>query len=191
MTRRRTRILGIVAVGALALSACASQETDTPAETGTDTTTGTDEQAASGGTVRVAETNAFTSFNPSVGANNLDINSKILGTMRADFIYLDNDLNIVPDESFGTYEVLSEDPLTVKYTINDDIVWSDGNAVDKGDMILSWAVQSGYFNEGENILFEYAGSTEGLGLTGMPEFEDDRTMPTPAPTAPESANCSP
>jgi len=175
MTRRRTRILGIVAAGALALTACASQDTDTPADTGTDTTTGTDEQAASGGTVRVAETNAFTSFNPSVGANNLDINSKILGTMRADFIYLDNELNIVPDESFGTYEVLSEDPLQVKYTINDDVVWSDGNAVDKGDMILSWAVQSGYF-DGDEVLFEYAGSTEGLGLTGMPEFEGDRTM---------------
>lgn len=178
MTRRRTRILGIVAAGALALTACASQDTDTPADTGTDDTTteGTDEPAASGGTVRVAETNAFTSFNPSVGANNLDINSKVLGTMRSDFIYLDNDLNIVPDESFGTYEVLSEDPLQVQYTVNDDVVWSDGNAIDKGDMLLAWAAQSGYFDEGENILFQWAGSTEGLGLTSMPEFEGERTM---------------
>src|SRR5690606_12476804 len=177
MTRRRTRILGIVAAGALALTACASQDPDTPDDPGTDgTTEGTDETAASGGTVRVAETNAFTSFNPSVGANNLDINSKVLGTMRSDFIYLDNDLNIVQDESFGTYEVLSEEPLQVQYTINDDVVWSDGNAIDKGDMLLAWAAQSGYFDDGETILFQWAGSTEGLALTSMPEFDGERTM---------------
>lgn len=179
MTRRRSRILAIAAAGALALTACASQDTDTPADTGTDdTATEETEEAAAGGTVRVAETNAFTSFNPGVGANNLDINSKVLGTMRSDFIYLDNELNIVQDESFGTYEVLSEDPLTVQYTINDDVVWSDGNAIDKGDLLLAWATQSGYFDdpEAESILFQWAGSTEGLGLTSIPEFDGERTM---------------
>lgn len=187
---RRTRILGIVAAGALALTACAGQGNGgtTPAETGggggtetgaTGETTDTPEER-SGGVVRVAETNAFTSFNPSVGANNLDINSKILGLMRSDFIYLDNELNIVQDESFGTYEKVSDDPLVVKYTVNESSVWSDGNAIDKGDMLLAWASMSGFFDSGEGedakILFQYAGSTEGLGLTGMPEFEDDRTM---------------
>ena len=176
---RRTRILGIVAAGALALTACASQDS-TDTATGTDTATDAATAERSGGTVRVAETNAFTSFNPSVGANNLDINSKVLGTMRSDFIYIDNELNIVQDESFGTYELVSEDPLTVTYTVNESSVWSDGNAIDKGDMLLNWAVRSGYFDgedpEAGPTYFQYAGSTEGLSLTDMPEFEDDRTM---------------
>lgn len=182
---RRTRILGIVAAGALALTACAGQgDGGSTAPTGDDTGTGEGTEAPaperSGGVVRVAETNAFTSFNPNVGENNLDINSKILGTMRSDFIYLDNELNIVPDTSFGTYEKISDDPLKVKYTVNESSVWSDGNAIDKADMLLAWASMSGYFDSGEGedakVLFQYAGSTEGLGLTSMPEFEDDRTM---------------
>ncbi|MCA1782669.1 MAG: ABC transporter family substrate-binding protein [Dermatophilaceae bacterium] len=179
---RRTRILSMVAVGALMLTACASQDTGTEStDTGTDTDTAAAER--SGGTLRVAETNAFTSFNNNVSANNLDINSKVLGTMRSDFIYLDNELNIVPDESFGTYEKVSDDPLAVKYTVNESSVWSDGNAIDKGDMLLQWAILSGHFDgepnaEGaaEPAFFSYAGSTEGLSLTDMPEFEDDRTM---------------
>ena len=176
---RRTRILGIVAASALALTACASQDTGTES---TDTGTATDAATAerSGGTVRVAETNAFTSFNPGVGANNLDINSKVLGMMRSDFLYLDNELNIVQDESFGTYEKVSDDPLTVRYSVNEESVWSDGTPIDKGDMLLAWAVMSGHFDgedpEAGPTYFQYAGSTEGLGLTDMPEFEDDRTM---------------
>ena len=179
---RRTRILGIVAAGALALTACASQDTSGEStDTGATTDAATAER--SGGTVRVAETNAFTSFNNNVSANNLDINSKVLGMMRSDFIYLDNELNIVPDESFGTYEKVSDDPLVVKYTVNESAVWSDGNAIDKGDMLLQWAILSGHYDgepnaegEADPAYFSYAGSTEGLNLTDMPEFEDDRTM---------------
>lgn len=200
MTRRRTRILGIVAAGALALTACAGQEgtdgdspapgtdaaTDTESDGDTDATddeTDAEAPAASGGVITVAETNQFNSFNPSETNANMDINSKVVGMTRSDFIYLDNELNIVPDESFGTYEMVSEDPLQVKYTVNESSVWSDGNAVDKGDMLLAWAVQSGHFNGEPNeegapdpSFFAYAGSTEGLGLTDLPEFEDDRTM---------------
>lgn len=184
MTRRRTRILSIAAVGALALTACAGQDTDTGTDTSTDgTDSTTDAPERTGGTVRVAETNAFTSFNPNESDANMDINSKVVGTTRSDFIYLDNDLNIVQDPSFGTYEKVSDDPLVVKYTVNESSVWSDGNAIDKGDLLLAWAVQSGHYNGPANAdgspepaFFSFAGSTEGLSLTDMPEFDDERTM---------------
>jgi peptide/nickel transport system substrate-binding protein len=176
---RRTRILGIVAVSALALTACASQDS-TDTATGTDTATDAATAERSGGTVRVAETNAFTSFNPGVGANNLDINGKIQYATRSDFTYIDNELNLVQDESFGTYEKVSDDPLTVTYTINETSVWSDGNVIDKADMLLAWATQSGYFDgddpEAGPTYFQWAGSTEGLALTDMPEFEGEQTM---------------
>ncbi len=182
MTRRSTRILGIVAAGALALTACASQGDTSDEATGgeTDATTAPER---TGGIVTVAETNAFTSFNPSESSANMDINSKVVGMMRSDFIYIDNELNIVPDTSFGTVEKLSDEPLSVKYTINDTSVWSDGNAIDKGDMLLNWAILSGHFNgpandEGvpEPSFFAPAGSTAGLENTDMPAFEGDRTM---------------
>ena len=44
------------------------------------------------------------------------------------------------------YEKTSDDPLTVKYTVNDDTKWSDGTPVDAADMLLVWAAQSGNLN---------------------------------------------
>lgn len=164
--RRMTRALAVSAAAALALTACASQSTQKS----------NNPDAKQGGTISVAETNAFSSFNSASADGNLDVNSKVVGTTRSDFIYVDPDLKIVKDESFGTYEKLSDDPLTVKYTIKDDVVWSDGNAVDKADMLLTWAILSGHYDGGDVTYFPYAGSTEGLSLTDMPKFDGDRTM---------------
>ena len=44
--------------------------------------------------------------------------------------------------SFGTYEVVNEDPLTVKYTVAEGVKWSDGTAVDAADLLLEWAALS-------------------------------------------------
>lgn len=165
MTRRITKALAVSAAAALALSACASQDTTTEQD-----------DAKQGGTITLAETNAFTSFNPNHADNNLDINSKVVGSTRGDFQYIDPDLNLVKDESFGTIEKVSDDPLTVKYTIKEGVTWSDGDPIDKGDLLLQWAVISGHYDGGDINYFPYAGSTEGLGLTDMPKFDDDRTM---------------
>ena len=48
--------------------------------------------------------------------------------------------------SFGTYEKTSDDPLTVKYTVDDDTKWSDGTPVDAADMLLAGPRQSGNLN---------------------------------------------
>lgn len=171
MATGRFRFLAAVTgVAALTLAGCSASTDDDSGDNGGE---------ATGGTVRVAETNIFFSFNPDHADNNMDINSKIVGATRSDFQYINPDLELVKDESFGTFEKTSDDPLTVEYTINEDMAWSDGNKLDKADMLLQWAIWSGHFDgegeEGPNF-FAYAGDTSGLGLTDLPEFDGEQNM---------------
>ncbi|MGG7441951.1 ABC transporter family substrate-binding protein [Zafaria sp. J156] len=127
--------------------------------------------------------NAFSSFNSNTAKGNVDINSKIAYTTNANFNYISNELEIVKNEQFGSYELLSEDPLTVKYTINEGVTWSDGEQIDADDMLFAWAITSGRFDDaktddegnvtGGTRYFDYAGTTEGLALTDTPEVGDD------------------
>ncbi|WP_417216228.1 ABC transporter family substrate-binding protein [Arthrobacter sp.] len=176
--KRISKAVAIGATAALALSACA-------ASTGTtDSSSGNAEGGGNGGEIRVVEVNAFSSFNDNTAKGNVDINSKIAYTTQSQFNYIDNDLKIQKNEKFGKYETLSEDPLTVKYTINEGVKWSDGEPVNADDMLLAWAIQSGHFDDatldpdtGEvksgTTYFDYAGDTSGLGLTDVPEVGDD------------------
>ncbi|WP_422390300.1 ABC transporter family substrate-binding protein [Arthrobacter sp. N1] len=173
---RTSKALGVAAVAALALSACA-------ANTGTETPEESAEGEATGGNIRVVEVNAFSSFNSNSSEGNVDINGKIAYATHSGFVYINNDLEVEKNEDFGTMEVLSEDPLSVKYTVNEGVNWSDGEPVDGGDLLLSWAIGSGYFNDattddaGEIVsgatYFDYAGDTGGLALTELPEIGDD------------------
>src|SRR5690606_8404151 len=68
------------------------------------------------------------------------------------FNYYDGDLELQRNEDFGTYEVVSEDPVTVKYTVNEGVTWSDGAPVDAADVFLYWAAQN---DEWDNVAPEY------------------------------------
>jgi peptide/nickel transport system substrate-binding protein len=57
---------------------------------------------------------------------------------------------LVKNAEFGTYEIVNEDPLTVKYTINDGVVWSDGTPIDGADMLLAWVSSFGYFKNADD-----------------------------------------
>ncbi|QTG80733.1 ABC transporter family substrate-binding protein [Arthrobacter crystallopoietes] len=175
---RTSKAIGVAAVAAMALSACASTGGGNTASEGAGDT------AAAGGTISVAETNAFSSFNSDTAAGNVDINGKIAYMTRGGFYHIDSELNVVRNEEFGTYEKLSDDPLVVKYTVNEGVQWSDGNAVDAADLMLNWVSESGYANDatvdpetGEvtegTSYFDYAGDTSGLALTEIPEIGDD------------------
>lgn len=173
---RTSKAVGVAAIAALALSACAESGG------GEDPGTGGGGEA-SGGAVTVAEVNPFTSFNSDSATGNVDINGKVSYLTHSTFYYVDDQLDVIRNEEFGTYEVTSEDPLTVAYTVNEGVAWSDGEPIDAGDLLLHWAIQSGYFDD-ENAeaetgttYFAYAGATDGLGLTSLPEIsEDGRTM---------------
>ncbi len=178
---RTSKAVGVAAVAALALGACASTEGGGEAEdTGGD---GGGSTQAAGGVVSVAEVNPFTSFNPHTAAGNVDINNKVSYLTGSGFYYVNNEPEVVRQEDFGTYEVTSEEPFTVEYTVNEGVSWSDGNAIDAGDLLLAWAAQSGHFDgedaeaETGTTYFSPAGSTQGLGLTDLPEISNDgRTM---------------
>jgi peptide/nickel transport system substrate-binding protein len=73
------------------------------------------------------------------------------------------DGGIQPETDFGTYQKVSDSPLTVKYSINPKAVWSDGVPVDCDDMVLDWMAQSG-LNKG----FQPAG-TAGYEQMNAPE----------------------
>ena len=173
---RKARIaipVAMVAIAAMALTGCTTTG-EAPAPS-----------TATGGTITVAEVNELTSFNVNTPAGNLDMNDKYNGYTRSNFFKIDNKLNIVPDKSFGTMEKTSDDPLTVKYTLADGVKWSDGTPITSDDMMLAWAVQSGYFNDATmnadgdkvekgNLYFNYAGDTAGLGLANLPEVSADK-----------------
>lgn len=180
--RRISAAAAFVAVGAVVLAACSNAPGNTPTATSSGgATSGT----ATAGTITVAETNAFTTFNPLTSAGNTDLNNKVVEyPTRAWFNYVEGPtLKIVKDTSFGTYEVVSQDPLKVKYTINKGVTWSDGVQVDASDLLLAWAVDSGHYNspgpDGKSgtkddvTYFDYAGDTSTLALTSFPEIGAD------------------
>ena len=172
---RISKAVGVAAVAALALSACAANQGTTDG--------GSTDSESTGGSVRVVEVNAFSSFNSNTANGNVDINGKIAYATHSGFNYITDELKVEPLEDFGTYEKVSEDPLTIKYTVNEGVNWSDGEPVDADDLMLLWAVNSGHFNdatlneEGETVsgttYFDYAGDTSGLSLTDVPEIGDD------------------
>ena len=175
MKNTRTSVaVALFAAGALVQSPCANTPQDEPDGGGSSAA------AAGGGTLTVAETNQFSSFNPNTSNGNVDINSKLITyPTRAWFNYVDGssfaagDPSVKKDESFGTYEVESEDPLTVKYTVNEGVVWSDGEPVDADDLVFAWAIQSGHYNSETVTYFDYAGDSTTLGLTEFPEVGED------------------
>ncbi|MGC4151985.1 MAG: ABC transporter family substrate-binding protein [Propionicimonas sp.] len=135
---------GLVAT-ALALSACAPPPAPAPAPQ--PTASGTDAPAPSGPTaVSVMWNQPLYSLNQNTTFGNATANNIIKYMTDSSFGYYDKELNLVPDTSYGTYEKLSDDPLTVTQTLADTAVWSDGVPVTAADMILAFGAISGNFN---------------------------------------------
>lgn len=138
------------------------------------------------GSVTVAWNQAFYSYNNLTGHGNAVANTNPLYLMTNDPFYYDSELQLINNDQFVTCELVSEDPLSVKYTVNADAKWSDGTPVDAVDLMLIWGAQSGVYNTGElqtdddgnpiaqdNVVAFDASST-GLALvTETPELSDD------------------
>jgi len=187
--KRRNRALTVgagVAVSALALAGCTTGGTDAESPEG-----------GEGGTITIAQTNAFTSFNGDTPDANLDVNGMVGyltgvsgGLGLGGFLRLDENYGVLHNEDFGTIEVLSEDPLQVKYTLNEGLTWSDGEPITADDMLVNWVISSGWFDDaiidpatgdatnGGNTYFTLAGSTAGLDTTAFPEISEDKLSMT-------------
>jgi peptide/nickel transport system substrate-binding protein len=191
--RRFGAAVAVAAAGALLFSACSSSSSDdNSSSSGTSGTT-----ASTGGTLTVAEVNQFFSFNSLTANGNVDINAKIGLATTSNFNYIDDKLKLAKDPGFGTYTVVKKDPLTVKYTLNPQDTWSDGTPVSADDMLLTWAVESGWYNDGVTDpktgkitkgtnYFDYAGSTLGLNDTKFPTISADKKSMTIEYTKPFS-----
>jgi peptide/nickel transport system substrate-binding protein len=124
------------------------------------------------GEVRVAWNQAPYSFNSNTNRGNATANNNprylmTAGAGGSGFNYYDADLNLVNNDQFGTCIVDSLDPLTVTYTINEGVTWSDGTPVDAADLIIEWAGQSGVFNDADTVVTE-SGVTAQADEAGSP-----------------------
>ena len=79
--------------------------------------------------------------NDEAGANNV-ANTLVASRMSSGFMRYGTDLSVNPNEEFGSYEIISEDPLTIEYSINEEAVWSDGTPITMRDYQLYWASQA-------------------------------------------------
>ena len=183
--RRISAAAATVAAGALVLSAC-----QTPGDDEGDA--GIDQSTA----VTVGWNQSYYEYNDDSATGNATANANINYMLNAGFNYYDADLNLVQDTSFGSYEKISDDPLTVEYTINDDQQWSDGTPVTAADLVMYWGAVSGNFNTEEfetdaegtpidengdpvpedvlanNVFFNATVDTVGL-IEEMPEISED------------------
>lgn len=128
--RRFGAAAAAIAAGALVLSGCAAPQSEVVEDT----------------TVTVAWNQPFYSYNGNTSFGNATANNNIIYATNSWFNFYNDVPELVQDESFGTYERVSEDPLTVKYTVKEGVKWSDGTAVDAADLLLSWAANSGVLN---------------------------------------------
>jgi peptide/nickel transport system substrate-binding protein len=168
--RRLIQVITGAVAAALVLSGCSGSGGAAPVVVG---------ETNRGGSVTVAEVNAFTSFNPFSADGNTDINTKIGHITHSGFYYVDDTVKVVRNEKFGRYEKVSDKPLKVKYTVNEGVKWSDGDAIDAGDLLLSWAAGSGYFDDADadagtgTTYFSAAADKTGLAGTVFPEIGSD------------------
>lgn len=148
--RRFAAAGAVVAAGALVLSACSAPQSE----------------IVEGSTLSVAWNQPFYSYNGNTSFGNATANNNITYSTLAGFNYYNDVPELVRDESFGTVELVTEDPLVVKYTIADGVKWSDGTAVDAVDLLLQWAALSGAENTPDFDPAEFTDPDTG-------EFTDD------------------
>lgn len=128
MRHPRRGIAAGLLVGALALSACAPAAPPTVVE---------------GSSAVVGWSAQLTSFNAAAQptAGNIDIAAATRGSFGA---LVDGEF--VADPSFGTIEIVSDDPFTARYDLAEPS-WSDGIPVDAADLALGWAASAGLLRE--------------------------------------------
>jgi peptide/nickel transport system substrate-binding protein len=184
---RVQRISKAVAVGAalaLALTACAPGGGNAPTESATSATTDgkfsvepTNSGLADLGDIKTKDDSVsysvgaeeFISYNGLTPESYSTYNSAITDRLFASFTYFGTDGKIYPNEDLGKYEVVSEDPMTVKYTINPEAKWSDGTDITVADAVLAWGVQNTKLANGDKPLFNSVSQDLGQTIPKGPE----------------------
>jgi len=125
--------VSVIASLSLALAACGGSSSSNKDE----------QQAKSGPTsISVGWNQPFYSYNDNTSTGNNVTNANIRYMTNGQFYYYDAKSELKANPSWGTYEKTSDNPLTVKYTLNANDKWSDGTPYDASDLLLSWAANS-------------------------------------------------
>ena len=148
---RKAATGAVASLSLLALAACSSGSGNDKSDD-----SGINQSTA----VNVAWESPLTSVNTDeLNVGNATQNAVVTYLTNMQFNYYDPDLKLQRDTNLGTYEKVSDDPLTVKYTINKDAVWSDGVPVTATDSLLDWAGSSGSLNTIEGSTDENGNDT--------------------------------
>ena len=157
---RGSALVAGAAAFALTISGCAAPEELTPTQSATSSTSTEEAQPA---LITVAWNDLVYDFNGSSTNGNNVANSVVLYMMGSGWSYYNNSPELILNTDFGSYELVNQDPLTVQYSINEEVVWSDGVPVDSADMMLSWAAGFGFGKaEDGTYLFDHANPREDL-----------------------------
>ncbi|MFD6448168.1 ABC transporter substrate-binding protein [Promicromonospora sp. NPDC060204] len=150
--RRLSAAVAVAASGALLFSACTSPAgSDNPAEgEATATSASADgpckadlgDVTTADGEIKVSVEDEFLGYNSNTPETYSTYNSAVTERLFGGFWYFGDTGEICTDEEYGTYEALSEDPLQVEYTLNDEAAWSDGTPITYADYLLDWAAQA-------------------------------------------------
>ncbi|QHO69400.1 ABC transporter family substrate-binding protein [Marisediminicola antarctica] len=167
-----SRLMGgvaVVSVGALALTGC------TPPRAS---------EVIEGTSITVAWNDSYYAFNDGLADTNASSNAVVNYMAKDGFQYYDNNSALIPQTAFGSIEKTSDDPLTVKYTVNEDVTWSDGTPVDAADLLLYWAAFTTHVQNGAGVedeeTFELTGQEGTFWNTGTVEdFGLDLVEETP------------
>lgn len=100
-------------------------------------------------TLTYASAGEFSSYNNNTAEQASPVNAVVLNHVLPGFWSFDADGERVPDTEFGTFEQVTGNPLTVRYTFADGAVWSDGEPIDCDDAVLAWAANVGRWPTGE------------------------------------------
>ncbi len=151
-TRKKASAWAVVVGASLVLAACAGGGTDPD----------TDNTSNEPVTFTYAYEQEWQAYNTATAATNASQNAIPMNRVTLGFWYFAPDGSVAPETDFGTYEKVSDDPLTINYSFADDAVWSDGEPIDCDDAYLAW-----YSNTGKTKTFKTI-STDG--------YEDIKTV---------------
>jgi peptide/nickel transport system substrate-binding protein len=154
-------VAAVVAAGALVLSGCSAGSGDTS-------------EIVKGTSITVAENSGFTSYNSLSSTGDSVYNGNVTYMTNSWFNYYDATPKLVDNTKFGTETMVKKSPLTIKYTINSGVKWSDGTPVTAADLLLDWASSISKYNDAKGVNFTSASAGGGLDLvTKAPKISSD------------------
>ncbi|MCU1507937.1 MAG: peptide transporter, substrate-binding protein [Glaciihabitans sp.] len=132
--KRIAAVAAVVGVAALVLSGCA-----VPRQS----------EVITGSKISVAWNDPMQEYNTLSATGNAAANNNVSYLANSSFNYYDDSQKLVKNTQFGTYTVEKQNPLTIKYTVNEGVKWSDGVQVGAADMLLTWAALTTHLNNVE------------------------------------------